>query len=35
VVRPLRAEETRAITDIRQRYEALKEEYRRELGDGF
>ncbi len=35
VVRPLRSEETRNIEEIRERYKALKEEYRRELGDGF
>lgn len=34
VVRPLRDEEVRTITDIRDRYIALKEEYRAHLGAG-
>lgn len=35
VVRPLSAEESRQILIIRDRYVALKEDYRRELGSGF
>lgn len=35
VVRPLSAEEQQTIVEISDRYVALKEEYRRELGPGF
>lgn len=35
VVRPLSAEERRGIEDISDRYVAIKDEYRRELGSGF
>lgn len=35
VVRPLRPEERAGIDDIRDRYIAIKDEYRRELGSGF
>jgi carbonic anhydrase/acetyltransferase-like protein (isoleucine patch superfamily) len=35
VVRPLRPDEIANIGDIRDRYIAIKDEYRRELGSGF